>query len=78
MHVHALVAGRGRVQVKVETPERGAKRVGQAGLALKVQRVGLAKDERRLALACGHDLPVLLKLFIHIARGAGVIHKRVL
>lgn len=78
MHVHTLVAGRRRVHVEVEAPERGAKRVGQAGLALKVQRVGLAKDERRRSLARGHNLPVLLDLLVHVARGACVVHERVL
>lgn len=78
VHVYALVAGRGRVQVKVEPPKRGAKRVGQARLALKIQRVGLAKYERRLALARSHNSLVLLSLLIDVARGAGVVHECVL
>jgi hypothetical protein len=46
VHVHALEADRGRVEVKIYPPEGGAKGVGEAGAALVVEGVGLAEDER--------------------------------
>lgn len=40
---------RGGIEVEVDAPQRGTEGVGQARLALVVQGVGLAKDQRHTA-----------------------------
>lgn len=64
MHVDALEAYGSRVQVEVDTPKGGSKRVGQAWPALVVKRVAFAKDQRSglLGFWSGEDGIVLWEM----------------
>jgi hypothetical protein len=75
--VHPLEAHRRRVEVKVDAPEGGTKGVGKTRTALVVQRVGLAKDERRDWPRRLRDHGVVLGAAgVDRELGHGVVHQR--
>ena len=80
MYVHALEADRGRVEVEVNAPEGRSKGVGEAGPALVVQRVGLAKDHGRWRIrrALCENGVVLGDVGVNRTCGHGVVHQRAL
>lgn len=49
VHMNPSHTNRGGIEVEVDAPQRGTEGVGQARLALVVQGIGLAKDQRHTA-----------------------------
>lgn len=77
MHVDTLEAHRSSIEVKVNAPERSSKGIGQAGSALVVERVALAKDEGSglLGLGSGKNGIVLWEMALNRAYGPVVVHQ---
>lgn len=75
VHVHALDTYGRAVEVEVEAPQRSAEGVGQAGLALVVQRVGLAHDQGHSATV-GPGLVILDNVRVDRAHCARVVQER--